>query len=235
METVEAIIKNLKELSAVFSWPIMLLIVAYVFRSPLTNLINRITKAQHGSISIDAPLPQAQITSEASKDAHGLGKIAETKESGAASEKTGAAAFLASFDNPLIKEVEENIIADLQARKIVDALDKEKVLIRALAATQLMRLAEHIYASIWGSQVNALRFLNGCPAGAEDSVLRSFYDAAKTNYPDWYKEQTFEKWMGFLTMFKLIIVEGPHVTITVRGRQFLRYLADAGKPERVHG
>ena len=245
METIETVVKILKELSGAVPWPIAFLVCTFIFRSPITNLINRITKAQHGSSIIEAPIVQAQITSGAATGADELGKlsehVAEAKKGNKALEKihplekSGAAAYLQSFDNPLIKEVEEKITADLQSRNIVDPQDKEKVLTRALASTQLILLAERIYAGIWGSQVGSLRFLNGCAAGTDISTLHPFYDVAKRNYPDWYKGQTFEKWLGYLTMFNLIKVIGSHAEITVAGRQFLKYMADAGKPERVNG
>lgn len=243
MDIVETVIKDIKELSGVISWPIAFLVCTLVFRLPITNLINRITKAQHGGTSIEAPIAQAQIITVSTAVTE-LGKIADpiteikancTALEAPAQEKNGTELYLQSFDNPLIKEVEDRIIADLQSRNIVAATDKERVLTRALASTQLVLLAEQIYAGIWGSQVAALRFLNGCASVTEVSTLHLFYNNAKNNYPDWYRVQDFDKWLHYLAMFNLIKVEGSQVVITVAGRQFLKYMADAGKPERVYG
>jgi len=245
VETAEAIVKIFKELSEVISWPIVLLVCAIVFRSPITSLINRITKAQHGASIIEAPIVQSQVTSGTTKGVDELGKIpvqlveietdGQTLEKIHSKEKSGAEDYLQSFNNPLIKEVEDRIITDIKSRNIIDSTDKEKVLIRALASTQLILQAERIYAGIWGSQVSVLRFLNGRTNGADISALRPFYDSAKDRYPDWYKAQTFEKWLSYLTTFNIIKVDGSHAVITTAGRQFLRYMADAGKPERVYG
>ena len=245
METLEAAIKIIKGLSATISWPITFLVCLIVFRAPVTNLINRITKAQHGGTSIEAPIIQEQMTSGAPKVVDELGKISEqitkdkTKEAelekSNSQEENGATAYLQSFDNPLLKEVEGRITADLQSRKIVNPSDKEAVLTRALASTQLILLAERIYAGIWGSQVAVLRFLNGQTTGADVSTLRPFYEAARNSYPDWYREQTFDKWLGYLIMFHLVKVDGTHAVVTSAGRQFLRYMADTGKPERLYG
>lgn len=246
METVLETIKALKGLSEVISWPVAVLIIFFVFRSPISSYINRITLACHGKTTVHSPLDkQQQPSADVTTSIGELGKIPERpidvtanksdeKEINA-QEESGADAYLKSFDNPLLKEVEARINGDLDVRKIVDPSEKTEVLIRALASTQLVLLAERIYTSIWGSQVRALRFLNAQTDGVDVSSLRVFYEMAKESYPDWYETQSFEKWLGFLTAFNLITVDGVNYVITNAGRQFLRYMADAGKPERLYG
>lgn len=243
MDTAKEIISLIKEASGCFSWPIVFLFCSLLFRSPVTSLINRITKAQHGNSVIEAPILQSPDGNRANIEGLGSLPVKTTEETASpnitcssdVSTKSGADVFLESFDNPLIKESEARIVSDLKIRNIITPEDKEKVLVRALAATQLVLLAERIYAGIWGSQVAALRYLRGCYDGADISSLQSFYDLAKSNFPDWYKEQTFEKWIGFLTSFSLICVNDSLVKISVVGLEFLKYLDNARKPERTSG
>lgn len=241
MEFVENILKVAKEFSEIITWEIVLLIVVWVFYRPLTNLINRITKIGKGDGFVETPLPSVQTTKEATQDINELGKIPEKhlREENelvkVSAPGNGADEYMQSFDNPLLKEVEERIAVDLESRNISNQSDKERVLTRALASTQLVLLFERIYAGIWASQLYVLRYLNGAVAGVNISFIRHYYDEASRKYPEWYKEQTFEKWLNYLTVFNLIKLDDSQATITPTGRQFLRYMADAGKPERIYG
>ncbi|HBM90308.1 MAG TPA: hypothetical protein DD400_00275 [Rhodospirillaceae bacterium] len=245
MEAIVEIIKTLKGLSEAFSWPIVVLISFLVFRAPIKAYINRITFAYHGKTAVHSPLDKQQVPTDMTASINKLGKMPERPvevetntnelEKVEVQKESGADAYLKSFDNPLLKDVEDRISEDLSARNIVDPSDKTEVLVRALASTQLALLTERIYTSIWGSQVRVLRFLNGQENGVDISALRPFYEVAKSDYPDWYKEQSFERWLGFLTSYNLITVEKTRYVITVAGRQFLRYIAEAGKPERLYG
>lgn len=226
------------------NYPFVILIISIVaifaFRKPICGLIDRIIKGNIGPSSFDAPHPQAQTDGRGVRGMPELGKVSEPLNTENQHESTsanndGARAFLQSFDNPLLKEVEDNIRADLIRRNINSAPDKEKVLIRALASAQVIMELEKIYASIWKSQIDALRYLNGQNDGALSTDLSLFYNYAKSSFPEWYEKQPYEAWLSYMTAFNLIQRKNENVHITVLGRQFLRYIVDAGKLEKISG
>ncbi len=136
----------------------------------------------------------------------------------------------------MLIEGEELIRKDLKARIIEVPEDREKALIRALAATNITLHFERFYQAIWASQISALRYLNARIDGANDIDLSSlFYEKAKIEYPSWYTDYSFEKWLGFMESAKLIQRRNGQLHITILGREFLKFLIDTGKPGPFHG
>jgi hypothetical protein len=150
-------------------------------------------------------------------------------------QKKGVDEFIRSFDNPLLLEAEALILKDLENRKIHAAADREKALVRALAAANIIQHFERVYGLLWGSQLSTLRFLNPRDTGAERSELVSIYEAAKAEYPGWYQDYPFDRWLGFLRQTNLITERDSRVFITVAGREFLKYLVAAAKSGPYHG
>jgi len=80
------------------------------------------------------------------------------------------------------------------------------------------------------------RFLNARDEGAQISELTSFYKAAKVMYPLRYQNYPFERWIGFLESFNLLILaRESRFFITIAGRDFLKYLVGTGKTGPFHG
>ena len=106
--------------------------------------------------------------------------------------------------------------------------DKEqiKVLLRHYAATRIAYYFQGVYGLIWGSQLNALEFLNSNPAPRES--LRALYVAGASQYPTVYTNDSFDRWLGFLESQLLVRNDGGQMGITIRGREFLTYLTKAG-------
>jgi len=133
-----------------------------------------------------------------------------------------------SFQSPLLTEVEE------QVRKSLDAFSKnpeerEKVLIKFLATNQIAVFFERTHFLIFGSQLAALQFLASSPNILEDpDSLRPFYEQAKSKNSDFYGSYRFESWFSFLQSQLLITQQNQKVGITVRGKEFLKYLIDRG-------
>ncbi len=103
--------------------------------------------------------------------------------------------------------------------------EKEELLFRYLADSQITVIFERTYSTIFGSQLNALQYLNGKAGTFKDiSELRPFYDSAKAENPQFYGTYTFESWLGYMVSAVLVIVDGSMVDITIRGQEFLKYL-----------
>ena len=59
---------------------------------------------------------------------------------------------------------------------------------------------------------------------------KAYYDKAKEDYPEVYKTYQFEGWLGFLKNEQLIIHHPSEmIEITLRGRDFLKYLTHWGR------
>jgi hypothetical protein len=134
-------------------------------------------------------------------------------------------AFYATYDNALLAESERLIRAQSDRFKPGD--DREKVLVRFCATTLVLSLFEQTWINIFRSQLKALERLNIGSLKIED--LRPFYEEAATKYPDAYKNGSFELWLLFLRSWTLILEQGETVHITVRGKEFLKWLVQVGR------
>lgn len=195
---------------AALAWPAVVLLLAIIvlvmFRRPIASLLDRTKKVGKGGIETFEGQP-AQPTEE----------------------RKGIEEFLRRFDSPLLVEAERLILNDLKERKIEDAPDRERALLRSLASTNIILHFERVHGLMWASQLACLRYLNTIDHGAEQKELAPIYEHAKSEYPAWYENQTFERWLAFLRAYNLITEREERLVITVAGREFLKYLVAAGK------
>lgn len=201
---------------ATLAWPVVVLILGLVsvfaFRTQIGGLISRTKRFGKGGIETFDSQP-----------------VQPTEE------KRGVEEFLRTFDNPVLIEAEQRILKDLKDRKIDTPADREKALIRALAATNLVLHFELVHGAIWGSQLSALRYLNSRNDGITVQDLVAFYESGKADFPAWYENHPFDKWLGFLVAFNLLTEQDSRIFITVAGREFLKYLINVGKAGPYYG
>jgi len=206
----------MEQFAAVLAWPVVVLIIVLValilFRAQLGALISRTKKVGKGGIeTFEGQPPQPT------------------------EEKKGVEEFFRSFDSPLLVEAEQLILNDLKERKIEVPADREKTLVRALASTNIVLHFERVHGVLWASQLACLRYLNPRDQGAEITEIVPFYELAKTEYPSWYENYPFDRWLGFLRSFNLVLERDSTILITVAGREFLKYLVASGKAGPYHG
>lgn len=108
-----------------------------------------------------------------------------------------------------------------------DQKERERFLIRALAAGAASYLHDVSWFTIFRSQLNALNELNSKGAMIRDE-LRQFYNAAALLNPHLFNDYTFDSWVEYLESQTLIRQDGNIVQITVRGKDFLKYLVLRG-------
>jgi hypothetical protein len=99
-----------------------------------------------------------------------------------------------------------------------------------LAVTQLQLRAETTYRTIFGTQIALLKFLN-MRGGGTSTRLSQFYEDAKKAFPELYANYSFEQYLEFLSARGLIIQTPERCVITVAGKEFLKWMADAGVSE----
>jgi len=138
--------------------------------------------------------------------------------------------LMKDFDNPLLKEREVAISADLDKRGVSTEADKVRLLTRHLAVMQLSFFFEAVYQLIWGSQIYILEHLNTIRMGDSAKNLKElFYDDALKKYPDYFANYSYENYLGFLKNTGLIMEKNGNLLITNTGVEFLQYLARSGR------
>lgn len=142
--------------------------------------------------------------------------------------KKSAKELLKLFDSRLIQKVEEKIKTDFETIEHTQE-EKEKLLMKMYASEKIAHLFDQIYNLIFGSQILALYYLNSrMGASVNITQVKPFYDKAKIQYPQFYKEYPFEKWLRYLKNVLLIIHNDDNIEITFGGQEFLKYLIDLG-------
>ena len=109
-----------------------------------------------------------------------------------------------------------------------DTAERERFLVRALAVGGLSYLHDMTYSSVFRSQLDVLEMLNTRGATTIDA-LKPYYDAAAAANHEVYAKHSFEAWLAYMKGQALIRQDGNVVQITVRGKDFLRYLVQEGK------
>jgi hypothetical protein len=131
--------------------------------------------------------------------------------------------------SPLLRERENNIRDALKARGISNEQESIKVLIRALASSQLTLQWEQIERGIFGSQVVILVEMNTKHAGLPVDVLRKVYDEMAKKYPSTYDGYTFDQYVGYLETNRLMTKGGDGYQVTLEGKEFMVWLVQSGR------
>jgi hypothetical protein len=191
-------------------WPAVVLIVGLVFlftfKKPLERLLDRTKKI--GTTGLDASAATAQETSI---------------------ERTPSAAeeLLGRFDQAMLRIREDGIRQELNNSRIENPVERERILIRHLAAAQTYAAFLQAYRAIFGSQLQMLQALNSMGTAHKDQ-LRTHYDIAAIMESDFYASYSYDQWLHFLQSHYLVQIEGDAVTISIAGRDFLMFIVREG-------
>ena len=198
------------KLAEYMAWPIALVITFLVLKKPIESLLGRLSKAQHKDVVFNFETALQKVAPSIEENS----KIA-----------------IATPQDPLglIREAEQRISSTLEQLNINSDSEKVKVLTKHHANLQLKYAFSEIYQLIYGSQIALLQALNGQASPVDNEFLNLFYTSAKQQYPDFYKSYNFESYINFLKSAGFVNSENGKYFITVLGRGFLTYLAEAGK------
>ena len=178
------------------AWPLTALVIVTAFRKEMQLAINRLVAIGKEGVQFQ-PSPQEQSDRDDGKP--GLGNIRQDLTGSAASSpiKDGIADLMSSnppafhaFIDDLAKAIRAAMPAEREQQ--VQWLLKE-----AIDSTGALHL-ERIYAIIWGSQIQSLEHIIASGGRVPIASLRPFYDAARQQFTDLYKNYSFDQWLGYL-------------------------------------
>lgn len=210
------------------SWPIAVGVIAWTFRKPIKSMIDRVRQLSGfgGTANFTAG-------------------DAVTHQQSAEGSATGSFPTLADTSNlPPSESVFDFLDGQLAAllNQHVQGGDNVKLAwaIRQRSISEATRIHETNYRLIFGSQIYALRTLNGVGTGAVDDFEKFFYTVqANPTWEAMHKGRTFEQWGQFLVdAAYVLLVDGsdpPMVQITPFGRQFLQWMILVGVPDTKLG
>jgi hypothetical protein len=195
------------------SWPIVGLILGVfallLFRKGIFHFLNKADELGFGGVKVSAKAQEEKRVDTQPQ----ISKAEELKK---------------VFQSPLLTEMETNIKTELNTASL-NPPEREEILVKYLASNQIAVAFERTYFLIFGSQLSALQLLASSPGGVEDiEKLRPFYEQAKSKNPEFYGSYSFESWEGFLQGQVLMGRKENKAAITIRGKEFLKYLVDQG-------
>ena len=214
------------------NWPVVALVIGIaallLFRRPLAGLLERTEKIKDWLV---APRPQSLPNADEATDPKAV----------AIEQKRRIDALTEGFSSKLLLIREAAIVEDLQNHGLSVSTDTEKVLVKHLAGSQIVVGFERLFAVIYRSQVQALRWINGQPTGAARDDLEVLYERAKAQWPTMYEHYSLEQWTAFMVLQGLLTLEQSaedevvSLQITVFGREFLAFLVNDGRSDPSFG
>ena len=195
-------------------WPIAVIIIAWLFRRPLVRFLDRVRNIKATGVEVavgEQDTSQTQLGPSAADD------------------------FARTFDNQLLIEREDTIRTELARIVGKDETQKEKFLIRIIAAQAIRQQFEATYQSIWGSQLTALQIANTTLDGVQLRTFETLYNQAVSQYKELYVNYSFERWLGFMKSHLLCVSNDDKIHITLTGREFLKYIIHEGYTLYKHG
>lgn len=138
--------------------------------------------------------------------------------------------LMKALDNPILQEGEDLISETLRKAGVKEGPEREKLLIRYLAATNLALALQRIDSVIWGSQIYILEHLNVSRSGVlKEEIKTAYYDDAVKKWPPTFTNYSYDNYLGFLKDSNLVHEQDGYLLITMLGVEFLQYLARIGK------
>jgi hypothetical protein len=107
--------------------------------------------------------------------------------------------------------------------------DRESVLAKFIGIGFWGYMHETMWPYVFRSQVLALTELNARGGIMPIAGIKAHFDKAATEYPNMYAQYPFDQWMNFMLSHNVLIKKpGDVVEITLRGRDFITFMAHWG-------
>ncbi|WP_348741308.1 hypothetical protein [Tenacibaculum sp. 190524A05c] len=199
------------------AWPIVAITILLSLKEPLKKLIGNIKKIGYGGAGIET----------------NYGKNQEDEKT--LLERLGDGQDESYLDNALTKFSEftlnraDEIIEDETKISSVDGLQNQYDRIYKYSKLLvLIKNFEKMYDSMYGSQIRLLQRLNHMTTESKED-LKLYYNYAKDNFPNTYKNYSYDAYLNFMFAQGVIIQENgtENISISVIGKDYLRYLLEA--------
>ena len=200
-------------------WPGVVLLLGVflilILRKPLGRLIDRVTHIDKSGIRA-----AAQDVARAKIDQKQLVSSRDLMEVGF---------------SPVIRD-QETLIKGYLGNIQFDSLDeREALLLRALARSQVNAQFDRTSMLIYGSQLELVVEASSRPAGIGEDEVKKKFDEVKTADPVFHEQTTLDSYRGFLLNSGVLAVEGDRLKITPLGKEFLKFLVDSSLTHRRRG
>lgn len=199
------------------AWPVVGLILGVVailvFRGPLTQKIEGITRAGKDGLSFERPQDAEQPTSETLSFEHLM------------NQPISASGL----------EREKQVTERLASLPLKTDAERIALLNRVVALVNVELEHTRIAYVIFGSQLGLLVRLAGTRSLLPRAEAEIIYRNAAAQFPELYKDRSFETWLAYLLGSSLIVAEADQIDITQYGLDFLKYLVDARLAYDRHG
>ena len=213
------IIEAINELLKTIAWPTVSLIVLFVLKAPISDLIRRIKKIGYDKAGIETESINTQKDKKDKKPIDFLSRESNNKNI----EKA-----LALFKPETIEYFENAIKLETNLESYKEPTDRVNVLYRYSQALYLIMHFNRIYERIFGSQIRLLQILNGSQREDKRS-LKVFYDSVKDRNPSVFENYPYDQYLEFLKSNDLILFEpNGEIKITILGRDFIKYIVETG-------
>jgi len=135
--------------------------------------------------------------------------------------------FRHSYYSPLQAEIETNA---RRAATENQPNDREGFYVKLIAVGLISYNYDMIWSSIYRSQLLALLELNRQNGLLPLPAVKTYYDQAAIAHPTRYASYPFDEWLSYMKT-NLLILHHPSdmIEITVRGKDFLKYLLHWGR------
>jgi hypothetical protein len=135
--------------------------------------------------------------------------------------------FRQAYYSPLQAEVETNIRAAAAENQ---PNDREGFFVKFIGVGLISYTYDMIWTSIYRSQLLMLLELNRKQGLLPLAEVKTYYAKAALEYPTFYGNYSFDEWMAFMKSNGLVLRHpSDMVEITLRGKDFLRYLVHWGR------
>lgn len=200
---------------AKFVWPIALLLVFFIYREPIKDLVStRSIKLGTSGVEIGAP---AQATQQpATLSAGPSGSLQNRAEPFPVEYKPLAG---------LIDQMIDNSVPVIMAQF---GYDKEKALKHIATVYLGTTYLEKASRNIFGSQVDALILVDSKTGPTDLPAIKDIYSKARAQNSAVFKNYSFEQWMSFLVSQQLVEVRGDSVLKTPGGMALIPYMKSQG-------
>jgi len=190
-------------------WPVLALITVLIFRKPIVDLINRVTKVGYGSKSLEAK-QQSEVKENKSEEVSVIDRV------------------VGLFRPETINMFKTAISQESEFKTLQTAEEKVERLTNYACVIYIMRHFDIIYNSIFGSQIRILEHVNSHSSQTKASV-KFIYEHAKQNNPRFFETYSYDEYLAFLFNFNLLRKDDDILSVTILGVDFLKYLTEMNK------